>query len=892
MPDTTKFVVDLQSTGSPRTRKPRQQGPLCIHSPEQLSSCIQDLHGLDINCPLNSLDEFEKGWQLRELCGTFVHAVKSGTDHLAQIDFQFCKLLPGAYRIYPDDVKEAASPQRPGEDVISKTKHILSRMPRVPQRLFSLPINIHRMREKRGTIWDSIKSGKWKNTYILPEARSLFRTDSPDSPLNILDYLTDMKEHGWDNLFVTSYIDTNSLLLLMKVASLDHTPNEDFAGRFLQYVNLVSELIEEYETLVSLVNSDYQQAFSDPAPSVQALKAALFPEASSEHEMSLYVLKAFLWSAWQRSIMLYFFYIVGVQIWHGPTPSWNTMLAVRSVQRLVELRRSTYRGSDVPYLCNCAFELLRTSRSSLALDFRGLIDRFDSQFPEVKGRCIKDSDASCNGDVLDSCQRFVGAETKAQSCHAAGCNRECPKIAWDEISYRKCANPRAVIAEFSPTASTLEYSKASSETMAISHVWSHGQGGRPEDGINLCLHKRYCSLASTLGCKSYWIDSTCIPDDEKLRNEAIMSINWIFFHSKVTLISDSDLQSISIENQSIAELESLLSVLLVCDWGVRAWTMLEAIKGNATVQILCKDDSSVALKVLLQRVHQDGAVDISVLLGCVQHLLPSVDPRSTNDPEEIGHLLSRRHASRNGDDLIIWSLLGTGKAQKRAENFWEMCDQVKSGFLVSGAPRVENVTGMSWAPTTPYIRPQHRSVALGDGFNQQYTVYYPSYDGRGSLDVQRKDTGLLGKWLCLDVDWDLIEKSLARCQESKTSNLWLDKIRDTFVHNEGGNQQPSSDIDLFPRPDVANACATLEILTQTPGAQIKLLRPLAADGVSVYDGANRRGEDFSLLVVICMQAELTSIETSNDGRGWKWHGVFEWEDESVEDWTVEELLIV
>ncbi|KAL9124466.1 MAG: hypothetical protein Q9217_006205 [Psora testacea] len=884
--------MNFQSTGLPRGRKPREQCPLRLHTLEHLSGCIHNLQQLDLSCPLNNLDEFEKEWQLREFCTPLVHAVKSGSNHLERIDSQFSKLLPGAYKTYPSDPQGAATSHPVEENVLVKVNHILSRMPRVPQILFNLPINNIRMRNKRGSVLDSIMTGQWKNTYIVPEARSLFRVNTPEHPLNIMDYLTDLEEHGWDNLFVTSYIDTNSLVLLMKVSSLGTTPDEAFAESFFQYLNLISELIDVYDTLLDIAHYDYQEALSDPAPSVQALKNALFPEASSEHEMSLYVLNSFLWSAWQRSLMLYFFYVVGVQVWHGSTPKWNSMLAVRSVERLGELRPSTYRGSDVPYLCNCAFELLRTSRSSLALDFRGLIDRFDSQFPDAKGRCIKNSEASCNGDVLDSCQRFVGAQTKAQSCHAAHCDGNCPRIQWDETSYRQCPNPRAVIADFCPTSSQLQYCVASSETMAISHVWSHGQGGRPEDGINLCLHKRYCGLASALGCKSYWIDSTCIPDDEELRNEAIMSINGIFLNSKVTLISDSDLQSVSIEHASITQLETLLSVLLVCDWGVRGWTMLEAIRGNATVRILCEDDTTIALKDLLQRVHQDGAVDISVLLGCVQHLLPSIDAGSNKDPEEIGHLLSRRHASREGDDMVIWSLLSRGKAHKMAQKFWEMCDLVKSGYLVSGAPRIEDVPGFSWAPKTPYIRPQQRSVALEDGFHQNYSVYYPSYDGRGSLDIQRTENGLLGKWLCFDVNLDFVEESLAYCRESKTSNLWLGEIRDTFVHHDQRGKKAASDIDLFPRPDVANACVTLKRLAGTPGANIKLLRPLAADGLKVYDGGNRRGEDFTLLVVVCVHVGIDTSKASEREREWKWQGLFEWEDVSVKNWKVEELLIV
>ena len=883
--------VTLPRTASSSKRQtPGEQGPRCIHTVETLSTCIHGLQHLDISCPLNSLDDFEKEWQLREFFTPLIHAVKSETHHLEQVDFHFSKLLPAAYKNYPSHLQNPISDPL-DEELCFKARNLLSRIPRVPQRLFSLPLNNSRLNAKRGTMLDSIKAGTWKNTYILPEARSLFRVGTPDNPMTTQDYIIDVRDLGWENMFVTSFIDTNSLVLLLKIASLGHVPDEAFAQSFLQYLNLIAELVDTYDTLMDLAHFDYQEALRDPAPSVQALKAALFPEASSEHELSLYVLKSFLWSAWQRSIMLYFSYIIGVQLWHGSSPKWSSMLAVRGVKRLIELDVCSYRGGDVPYLCNCAFELLRTSRSSLALDFRGLIDRFDSHFPNAKGRCVSDSDLSCNGSLLDSCQRFTKAETKAQSFHASGCNAKCPRIRWDEASYRRCDNPRAVIADLDSKSERLLYCKASSHTMAISHVWSHGQGGRPEDGVNLCLHKKYCSLAKALGCETYWIDSTCIPDDEQLRDEAIKSINSIFRESKVTLISDQDLQSVSIDNSSIKEFETLLSVLLVCDWGVRAWTMLEAVKGSTSIRILGKDDNTIALKDLLQRIHQFGAVDLAVLLGCVQHLLPSVDVGSDKETEEVGHLLSQRHASREGDEILIWGLLSTSKATKSVHDFWHMQRDVKTGFLVSSASRIEGIPGLGWAPATPYVRLQQRSVALGNGLRQKYSVYYPSYDGRGSQNAQRTPKGLFGRWLCLDMSLEVIEGLCECCREEKTTSLWLDQSRQSLIYSENSDTEVGPESELFPRPDFANACAALRMFAVTPGAKIKLLRPLAADGVNVYDGGNRRGEDFVLLVIVCVYMENNEARSLEHQCEWQWKGVYEWQDDSIEGWAVEELLI-
>jgi hypothetical protein len=56
---------------------------------------------------------------------------------------------------------------------------------------------------------------------------------------------------------------------------------------------------------------------------------------------------------------------------------------------------------------------------------------------------------------------------------------------------------------------TLRYCRVTNKTLTISHVWSHGQGGRPEEvqpegtGFSLCLHHRHADLANSFGCESY-----------------------------------------------------------------------------------------------------------------------------------------------------------------------------------------------------------------------------------------------------------------------------------------------------------------------------------------------------------------------------------------------------
>ena len=868
----------------------QSNGPRQLYPFECVLSCIEDLHYLNTDNPFDGLEEDQRQRELRHFCTQLLLAVKHPSEHLRRLDAHFSQLLPAAFKqppclISPDHITGS-------ESRTNKARHLLSRFPEVPQRLFTLPFNNSGLTGKRNTVWDGIKDGRWAEKYLVPEARSKFPLPSQDNPESIMQLVTNMQDHAWDNMFVTSFIDTNNCVFLLKVADLGHEPNLEFARSFGHYINMLGELVDEYDALVDAAKFKFMAPFEDSSPSTQALKAALFSDETDDHEQGLSVLKAFLWSAWQRSIMLYFYYVIGVQLWQGSSSTWSSLLAVRGISRLIELDAQDYRGESTPYLCNWAFELLRTSRTSIALDFRRMINLFDNHFQGLEGRCIKDSKLACKGDLPESCHRFTSAEAKSQSLHATNCSGSCARIRWSEASYRQCESPRAV--KVNGDDEFLCYCKASSNTMAISHVWSHGQGGRPEDGINLCLHRRYCHLANSFDCDSYWIDSSCIPDDHQLRKEAIMTINDIFRDSKVTLVSDKDLQSKRVSSRSIEDLETLLSILLVCDWGVRAWTTLEAIRGNKSIHILCAEDEAIALADLLQTVHREGAVDLVVLLGSAQHLLPSTDPGSAIPIEEVGHLLSQRHASRKNDEITIWGLLSKSRAPNNVLQFWKSSGQVSTAFLMSSAPRLEGMPGYGWAPVTPYIRPQRREVQLDEKSKHVYSVRYPSYDGRGSYTARITSQGLWSLWLVHDLDQGIISELCDTCIEEMMPTQWTDQdAEDPPIDGEY-----NTDSKIYERPDYANACITLKALSSMPDAKIRIIRPLSREGTNPYVGNVDRGENFVILVAICVCTRPNYVSSSckNLAHGvfeeWQWKGVYEWIDDTHPAWTIKEMLIV
>lgn len=456
------------------------------------------------------------------------------------------------------------------------------------------------------------------------------------------------------------------------------------------------------------------------------------------------LLRIFLWSAWQRSIMLYLWAVMDHHLNNtrsqrdGMFAIGNTPLLQRTMQRSSEAAATNgdLEMSQIPpYMCQWAFRLLREDLGSVAQDFRQFQLRYKVVFGQQNPRCIFSGDSNeptrqCKGDSPFTCNRLRGMKTQDQSAHAPHCpGTTCTKMFWDEVNYKQTSGARAV--EVHPNQpDKLTYRSATSATMAISHVWSHGQGGRPEPleengtGFNRCLHERYSQLASTFACETYWMDTPCIPHDRNLRREAIGHINEIFAMAKVTLVCDRDIMSIDIDPSGdtqggkeiaiddipMAIQETVLTTLLVCDWNLRAWTFLEAMRGSRNICLLCKKDNVVLLRDVINNVHHNGCIDISTLFVNALHLLPATDIKwwskvapaaakaagflESVDLVNATYLLSHRYTSKPRDEIVIWSLLCGKKPYDNAIDLWSahLGGWVPTEYLMNNLPRIQNTS--------------------------------------------------------------------------------------------------------------------------------------------------------------------------------------------------------
>ncbi|KAF4541548.1 Ankyrin repeat-containing protein [Lasiodiplodia theobromae] len=687
-----------------------------------------------------------------KLCERYCETLENPSDHIERLDSLFSKVLEFNFR-----------PPEEMDSIIDATCCLLERLPAVPPML-------------------DIASS--------PSASDI----DPD-------FFLKERPHSWENLSVVRFVDSNVIRVAMLIVMETRKRSYSWSRKIVEYINLAGELFT--------VASEHTST-------------------SEAESLQLAMLRQFLWASWQRSVLLNLYFALGSEV-QSANMSDRDRSMVLGVEMSAALRDAlqsdsvqSSSGTKAAYMCSWAFELLRTDRAALAQDFRAFHERYNGLFGHLPPRCMpgaqglrmKEAPKQCKGTSPASCKRFKGMKIQDQSAHALPCRGGCPRLYWDRSSYESVSGGRAVSIAHS-TASRLRYCAASYSTMAVSHVWSHGQGGRPEDplsedggggtGFNSCLHRRYSSIAASRGCDSYWMDTPCIPQDHQLRSEAIREINTVFAQSRLTLVCDRDIMAIDVgEGEVDADTaalplhlqESLLCALLVCDWNVRAWTYLESVKGREGIYLLCAGDAVVRLEAVLRSVQARGALSVAALFLTAQHLLPPwVHPNDVGKPKprmrfrsarsEVMHVedaaahLSHRHASRPGDEVVIWSLLTTTNAAREGEGegagagaageeggggptddplrFWKrrVGTLVPTGFLISSSPRLgyasaENA-GFGWAPRRP-DRPEGRrrrrwSWSWWWRGQQEQEQFHFAFDGAGSEYAYITEKGLTGKWL-------------------------------------------------------------------------------------------------------------------------------------------------
>lgn len=660
--------------------------------------------------------------------------------------------------------------------------------------------------------------------------------------------------YDWSKLRVLSRPTTNVVLLALYLVMQETLP----VGSLAEYLETITTLLD---TITELFQKRQQQS----------------PKSLADAR-ALFVLQAFTWATWYQTTLL--------QLWRDAKIQMKSRASglERQRQPMVVPKREVVEKLRVNYMCKWAFELLRSDLSSVTQDFRRLFEVYNVHFGDREPRCnltaAADSSGKvrvCDGKAPGNCQRFESDGVQIQSAHDVQCPGldACTLITWDEESYKSTKGARAVSLEDTDD-KYIRYCPVTTETLAVSHVWSHGQGGRPETGFNLCLHRRYTKLARSLGCNSYWMDSPCIPTEMELRYEAMGHINHNFINSKVTLLVDRDLMEIDIDPPSLEAKEAIVATLVVCDWNVRAWTLLEGMRGCWNLHILGKNNHIISLIDVLNDILAYSNLSLVSPCLALQHYIPQGAPRPIKGEvppvglEQATCLMNHRHATKDRDVTMIWSLVCGSKLVKASVDFWksQVGQSLTTGFLLSSSPRLEGEHGFSWAPSRPNLLPPTADTHWF--FNNitskgEKKKVWPAYDGEGSSRGFITEKGFKAEWLVCRI---CRYRPLLPARLGGLTFLDQEKLDGIqvhyFVYNEGG-------LDRMDRKSIYKLGSLVSPVFKKGFQYVALLFPVMTGKDS--EGGLRpyqyQGEG--------VKGPLMVIAGSNDLEEWEWQFVHEWD---------------
>ena len=259
---------------------------------------------------------------------------------------------------------------------------------------------------------------------------------------------------------------------------------------------------------------------------------------------------------------------------------------------------------------------------------------------------------------------------------------------------------------------------------------------------------------------------------------------------------------------------------------------------------------------------------MAILFLAMRHLLPASTDGFRNSSsrkrlEEAGNLLSHRHATRDGDDIVIWSLLSDIRVYDTAEMMWKgkIKRRINTGYLMTTTPRLHGVPGFSWAPSSPYVR---RPAAASGSLSKSH---FFSFDGEGSESGTITVMGLRAEWLVYNVDKD-------------QARLYQDApVTAKFLNSDG-----SHSAEILPGHRVLNPCWQAAALLLDSNRLVILIQPQSSKNAGPYDATRNRGETHGPLIAVC---------TSGDGERWQWKGVYEWSRSiPLPEFVTEEILLV
>jgi hypothetical protein len=266
---------------------------------------------------------------------------------------------------------------------------------------------------------------------------------------------------------------------------------------------------------------------------------------------------------------------------------------------------------------------------------------------------------------------------------------------------------------------TLHEKKETDKFVAISHVWADGHGNPKSNTLPVCILDKIQTLVNALpehtstNDTPFWMDTLCLPVlPPDLRKQALSKLNEPFKHAAAVLVLDSYLQSLDVEEMSLAE---AMARITVSGWAKRMWTYAEGRLGsNIWFQF---KDHSINLSDAVQQWFASASGpstpvnklfwDISAYYRAT--VIMGLRGFSSDYPmADIQSEMATRTTSRKSDEpLCLGALLDLDMSKlveasehERMQLVWSLQPYIPIGVLLAPLTNRLTSTGFRWAPSS------------------------------------------------------------------------------------------------------------------------------------------------------------------------------------------------
>ena len=275
---------------------------------------------------------------------------------------------------------------------------LLTRLPRVPASTIQL------YKPYCDPQWDT----QWKGLYLLPKAFNV----SEDS-VGPVQQITEAARRRSQmirscRLQVVRNLNSTTILTALGVSAPCERSNESkhlTLRKVVGYTNWLASLTEEAIMIYShSMGSQYPYG---PRPNSWASKHLSLHNLSDDpaKAQSRHVVILFLWTAWQRSVMLILYYNIFNRLYNQEAVDPFADLSIGgNFMFNCYLRSDLLEKHRVPqYMCPWALSLIRSRRTNAGSDVRRLLCRYQAQFCDDPPRCIPVSRRQCKGTSPEEC---------------------------------------------------------------------------------------------------------------------------------------------------------------------------------------------------------------------------------------------------------------------------------------------------------------------------------------------------------------------------------------------------------------------------------------------------------------------------------------------------------